>query len=62
MYCFKRAYVASGVSVSVIIDRVEEGLEMEVIHVMFYNDVYVVALGPVVIKFWAPPCLGPLRA
>ena len=27
------------------IDRVEEGLETEVIHVMFYNEVYVVALG-----------------
>ncbi len=25
---------------------IEEGLETEVIHVMFYNEVYVVALGP----------------
>ncbi len=31
---------------SIAIDRVEEGFKTEVIHVMFYNEVYVVALGP----------------
>ncbi len=37
-----------------IIDRVEEGLETEVIHVMFYNEVYVVALGPSVYLLITP--------
>ncbi len=36
------------------IDRVEEGLETEVIHVMFYNEVYVVALGPSVYLLITP--------
>ncbi len=40
--------------VYVIIDRVEEGLETEVIHVMFYNEVYVVALGPSVYLLITP--------
>ena len=40
--------------VRVIIDRVEEGLETEVIHVMFYNEVYVVALGPFVYLLITP--------
>ncbi len=30
------------ISLHHIIDRVEEGLETKVIHVMFYNEVYVV--------------------
>ncbi len=29
-----------------IIDRVEEGLETEVIHVMFYNEVYITPQKP----------------
>ncbi len=41
-------------SVGFIIDRVEEGLKTEVIHVMFYNEVYVVALGPSLYLFITP--------
>ena len=37
------------------IDRVEEGLEAEVIHVMFYNKVYVVALGPSSVYLFITP-------
>ena len=39
---------------SITIDRVEEGFETEVIHVMFYNEVYVVALGPSVYLLITP--------